>query len=87
MGFLWFISLTRRFMVWQKKYFNKMSPETAHNAMVEVLKKRRDTLRIVDFINEVPNSLKAASLSIRLTKEERTRFLNILNNDIMSAFV
>jgi len=69
-----------------KKYFEKLSPETAHGAMVEVLKHRRDTMRVADFVADVPNSLKAASLSIRLTKEERTRFVDLLYTDIALAF-
>ncbi len=69
-----------------KKYFEKLAPEEAHNAMVEALKHRRDTHRVADFILDVPSSLKAASLSIRLTHEERTRFVSLLHKDIASAF-
>ena len=69
-----------------KGYFRLLTPETAHDAMVEVLKQRRDTRRVVDFVLDVPASLKAASLSIRLTKEERVRFVNILQKNITSAF-
>jgi hypothetical protein len=69
-----------------KAYFMKLSPEVAHSAMVVVLKHRRDTRRVADFILDVPCSLKAASLSIRLTQEERARFINLLQQDITSAF-
>lgn len=69
-----------------KIYFEKLTPEAAHDAMVEALKHRRDTRRIADFVLDVSNSLKAASLSIRLTKEDRTRFVNMLHKDIASVF-
>lgn len=69
-----------------KKYFEKLPSEVAHDAMVEALKHRRDTRRVVDFVTDVPHSLKAASLSIRLTREDCTRFLDLLHKDIASAF-
>lgn len=69
-----------------KKYFTKLSPIAAHDAMVKALKQRRDSRRITDFIIDVPNSLKAASLSIRLTNEERSRFINLLHKNISSTF-
>ena len=68
-------------------YFKQLTPEEAHDAMVEVLKQRRETRRVADFVLDVPTSLKAASLSIRLTQHERTRFINMLHKDIASAFV
>jgi hypothetical protein len=70
-----------------KGYFQMLTPETAHDAMVDVLKQRRETRRVADFVLDVPASLKAASLSIRLTQEERSRFINLLHKDISSAFV
>ncbi|HEY6872836.1 MAG TPA: sce7726 family protein [Geobacteraceae bacterium] len=69
-----------------KKYFERLAPEAAHDAMVEALKHRRDTRRVADFVLDVPSSLKAASLSIRLTREERIRFVSLLHKDITSAF-
>jgi hypothetical protein len=69
-----------------KKCFEKLTPEVAHGAMVEALKQRRDTRRVADFVTDVPRSLKAASLSIRLTRVDCTRFVNLLQKDIASAF-
>lgn len=69
-----------------KSYFEKLAPETAHDAMVEAFKRRRDIWRATEFIANVPNSLKAASLSIRLTEEERTRFINMLHESIATVF-
>lgn len=69
-----------------KSYFEKLEPEVAHDEMVKALKHRRDIKRIADFIQDVPNSLKAASLSVKLTCEERSRFVTLLNKDIASVF-
>lgn len=69
-----------------KSYFANLSSVKAHNAMVEVLKHRRDVLRVADFVTNVPSSLKAASLTLRLTNEERSRFVELLCKDIKTAF-
>jgi hypothetical protein len=69
-----------------RKYFEKLPPEAAHDGMVEALKRRRDIRRVADFVANVPNSLKAASLSIRLSREDRDRFINLLHMDIASVF-
>ncbi|MBS3909566.1 MAG: sce7726 family protein [Actinobacteria bacterium] len=69
-----------------KKYFEQLTPELAHDAMVETLKNRSDTLRVADFVDVVPSSLKAAALSMRLTREERNRFIGLLHKGIASVF-
>ena len=69
-----------------KSFFKKLSSEEAHDYMVEALQKRRDTMKVVDFISNMPKSLKAASLSVKLTREERFRFLNLLDENISRAF-
>ncbi len=69
-----------------KRYFEKLAPQMAHDAMVEALKHRGNTRRVADFVTDVPHSLKAASLSIRLTREDCSRFLDLLRKDIASAF-
>jgi hypothetical protein len=69
-----------------KKLFERLPPEIAHDAMVDVLTKRRDTRRISDFIADVPKSLKAASLSMQLTNAERMKFIDILQKNISVAF-
>lgn len=70
-----------------KRLFERLTPEMAHDSMVEMLKNRKQTRRLVDFIMEVPASLKAASLSIRLTSEDRNRFLGLLHQGIGSTFM
>ncbi len=69
-----------------RNVFQQLTPETAHDAMVVVLKQRRETHRVADFVLDVPASLKAASLSLRLTQAERSRFIGLLKKDIASAF-
>lgn len=70
-----------------KKFFMQLAPEIAHEKMVEVLKHRKQTRRLGDFIMEVPSSLKAASLSIRLTNEDRNRFVGLLHRGIGATFM
>ncbi|MHB1397701.1 MAG: sce7726 family protein [Trichloromonadaceae bacterium] len=70
-----------------RTFFAQLPPETAHDRMVEVLKLRKQTRRLAEFIMEVPDSLKAASLSIRLTNEERNRFLGLLHQGIGATFM
>ncbi len=70
-----------------KKFFERLSPEIAHDSMVEVLKTRKQTTRLADFIMKVPHSLKAASLSVRLTNLERTRLTDLLNQSISTTFM
>ena len=70
-----------------KKHFEMLSPEEAHEAMVKVLKSRRGASKLASFINEVPNSLKAASLSLSLTGDERLRFSRTLDQSVTTTFV
>lgn len=70
-----------------KMLFAQLPPEIAHDKMVEVLKHRKQARRLVDFIMEVPGSLKAASLSIRLTNEDRNRFVGLLHRGIGATFM
>jgi hypothetical protein len=69
-----------------KSYFERLHPNEAHDSMVEILKERRNSHRFGEFVSAVPNSLKAAALSIRLTKEERYRFIDALNKNIRLVF-
>lgn len=70
-----------------KAYFSKIPPEIAHQKMVEVLTNRRQVKNLSEFIFEVPHSLKAASISLRLTKDERNRFIDLMNSKIHNVFV
>lgn len=61
-----------------KQLFNSLTPQQAHEGMVEVLKKTRSPLILREFINALPNALKAAAISVPLSNEERYRFLDAL---------
>lgn len=69
-----------------KSYFKRLSPEVAHAYMVKMLKQRKEILRISEYIDEVPGSLKAAYLSMRLTKSNNTTFIDSLKEKISIAF-
>lgn len=65
-----------------RELFCTLSPESAHDAMVAVLKKRGSNRRLHEFVSSVPSSLKALSLSCRLGNAEQARFVEALNADI-----
>lgn len=69
-----------------KEYFSKIPPEIAHDKMVEVLTNRRQAKHLSSFVCDVPHSLKAASISMRLTKDERCRFVGIMNDKMLNVF-
>ncbi|MBT3879403.1 MAG: sce7726 family protein [Candidatus Scalindua sp.] len=69
-----------------KALFCKLSPEVAHDSMVKTLKKRGNSICLKEFILGVPDSLKAASLTAKLTKNQRMRFREMLEQDIESYF-
>jgi hypothetical protein len=65
-----------------KDLFCRLRPETAHDAMVSVLRRRGNCRSVRDFVTSVPPSLKALSLSCKLSPREQTAFLSVLNTDI-----
>ncbi|MEA3544440.1 MAG: hypothetical protein U9R69_04365, partial [Thermodesulfobacteriota bacterium] len=62
--------------------FCTLDPAKAHDSMVSVLKKRGGSKRLNDFIESVPHSLKAASLSCNLSAREQSQFSLLLNTEI-----
>ncbi|MHB9027049.1 MAG: sce7726 family protein [Armatimonadota bacterium] len=58
-----------------KELFCSLTPEQAHKGMVEALKENRNPIVLREFILSVPGSLKAAAVSVPLSKSERFRFL------------
>jgi hypothetical protein len=66
--------------------FSTLSPGTAHDAMVTVLKKRGNNRGLNEFVASVPASLKALSLSCRLNNAEQVRFSHALNSDVGDCF-
>lgn len=70
-----------------KNLFVRLDPEVAHDEMVKVLKKRGDCCLLREFVSQMPDSLKAASLACRLTKQGRSAFLDLLNEEIGSCLL
>lgn len=62
--------------------FRTLDSVDAHDAMVSALKKRGGSKRLNEFIESVPHSLKAASLSCKLSSCEQARFSHLLNTEI-----
>lgn len=65
-----------------KALFDALTPEQAHDGMVEMLKKTRSPVILREFIQSVPDSLKAVAVSVPLTNRERTCFLKALDTDL-----
>lgn len=70
-----------------KALFSQLAPEIAHDEMVQAVKTRGNCARLREFIEQVPRSLKAASLTCRLTKGEQARLLGMMNQPINECFV
>ncbi len=70
-----------------KALFVQLDPQTAHNEMVRVLKKRGNCFLLREFITQVPDSLKAASLGCKLTKQDKSAFLKLLDEEIGSCLL
>ena len=65
-----------------KALFASLTPEQAHQGMVDVLKSTRNPIVLREFIRSVPDSLKAAAISVPLTSGERSRFLDVLDTEL-----
>lgn len=65
--------------------FCSLSPTLVHDAMVTVLKKRGSSKLLHEFINSVPNSLKAAALACKLSLSQQNQFLKLLDAEIGSC--
>jgi len=65
--------------------FCSLTPTEAHDAMVTILKKRGNSRLLHEFIVSVPNSLKAVSLSCKLTPAQQIQFLKLLDAEIGSC--
>ena len=68
-----------------KHHFASLTPEQAHKGMVEALKKTRNPIVLREFIQSVPDSLKAVALSVPLSCRERHRFLDVLNTRVQAV--
>lgn len=69
-----------------KALFCKLPPEAAHDAMVWILKQRGDSRTLREFVTIMPPSLKALSLSCKLSRKEQVALLNVLNRSMGQCF-
>lgn len=69
-----------------KRLFVSLTAEQAHQGMVDVLKETRNPMALREFIQSVPDALKAAAISVPLAKSERSRLLEALTTDLQTAF-
>lgn len=63
-----------------KKLFSFLSPERAHDRMVEVLQKRSPKNSFKKFVEMMPRSLKLAVLSTKLNNSQRISFSNLITS-------
>lgn len=67
-----------------RELFAKLTPETAHDCMVKVLKARGKCGRLKDFITDSPECLRAYSINPGLSIKETTHFREMLNTKCIS---
>lgn len=68
-----------------KELFITLTPEQAHQGMVDVLRRTRSPIALRDFVQSVPCALKAAAISVPLTRQERLRLLEALSGEFRTA--
>jgi len=69
-----------------KALFCQLTPRVAHDEMVRVVKGRGGCLKLREFIDGVPSSLKAAALSCQLTPSDRVALLSVLERPVRECF-
>jgi len=70
-----------------KKLFCTMSPEMAHDEMLNELSRRGNKKVLKDFVSSVPSALKAYALSSRVSDNDAKRFIELLENRAASILV
>lgn len=78
-GFIPDVPNTRIFAE-SKKLFTDLSPERAHDKMVEVLRRRKQDSSFKRFIKAIPPSLRSACICSRLNSKQRNNFLLALDS-------
>lgn len=68
-----------------RKLFLELTPVEAHFGMVEALKETRNLLSFKELLEEVPESLQTASLSVRLRKRDHDRLVASLKTPVFEA--
>lgn len=70
-----------------RRLFCDLSPETAHDEMVRILKERGNSNSLRSFVLSVPYSLKAASLACDLSPHDRALFTGLLQTNARSVLL
>ncbi len=65
-----------------KTLFVTLDPQVAHDEMVRVLKKRGSCFQLREFVTQMPDSLKAASIACKLSAREKSFFIALLDAEI-----
>ncbi len=68
-----------------RQLFIKLDARTAHDGMVQVLKRTRNLLRLSDLVAQLPSSLHTAALSVPLRKIDHTRLVAAVNTRLEDA--
>jgi len=68
-----------------RQLFVRLDARTAHDGMVQVLKKTRNLLPLSDLVDQLPHSLQIAALSVPLRKMDHTRLVAAVNTRLEDA--
>ena len=68
-----------------RELFIKLDARTAHDGMVQTLKKTRNLLPLSDLVAQLPPSLQTAALSVPLRKLDHTRLVAAVNTRLEDA--
>ena len=68
-----------------RELFIKLDARTAHNSMVQVLRKTRNLLPLSDLISQLPRSLQSAALSVPLRRADHARLVATVNTSLQDA--
>jgi hypothetical protein len=68
-----------------RQLFIRLDARTAHDGMVQVLKKTRNLLPLSDLVAQLPHSLQIAALSVPLRKLDHARLVAAVNTRLEDA--
>ena len=68
-----------------RKHFIQLNPDVIHSEMVRVLQKSRSLLPLDSLVRNLPPSLSAAAISIRLRRRDHSRLINAVNTPLRQA--
>jgi hypothetical protein len=68
-----------------RELFLKLSPQSAHDGMVQILKKTRSLLPLSALVEKLPMSLQTAALSVPLRRIDHERLVSAVNTRLEDA--